>query len=329
MPDLTNPHDHFFRDSFGQRELVADFCQHYLPAEVAAMLDADPVAWELRAESFIDETLGGHFSDLLYLTRLFDGMEAYVYLLFEHKSAPEPTIALQLLRYKVGIWERDRRERPGKPLRPILPVVVYHGRRRWRVPLNFAGLMEAPEAWRGFCLDFQYLLIDISRHGPEPVMGEPRLQGRLLALRAAFTRDLVAALVEILDRLERVGEIELQVRDLDTILLYLSATPAGQTPKRVREAMNEAVQTRGGEMVNDWELYKEELRAEGLEQGLERGLRQGIALALEIKFGTAGLALVPAIEQVHDADQLQAVLDSIRDATSPDDVAQRAQMHAG
>ena len=35
------------------------------------------------------------------------------------------------LRYLVRIWERDSRE--GEGLRPIVPVVVYHGRERGRI----------------------------------------------------------------------------------------------------------------------------------------------------------------------------------------------------
>lgn len=181
MADLVNPHDRFFRDSFGQRELVADFCQHYLPAEVAATLNPDPDAWQLRTESYVDETLGGHFADLLYATRLLSGAEAYVYLLLEHKSAPDQYTPLQLLRYMVRSWEHDRHEQPGAPLRPILPVAVYHGRRRWQVAPDFASLVQPPAAWRRYCPDFRYLLSDVSRHSPAPQAGTPRLQARLQA----------------------------------------------------------------------------------------------------------------------------------------------------
>lgn len=37
----------------------------------------------------------------------------------------------QVLRYKLRIWERD--VRAGEGLRPIVPVVVYHGQEKWRV----------------------------------------------------------------------------------------------------------------------------------------------------------------------------------------------------
>jgi predicted transposase YdaD len=57
-------------------------------------------------DNFIDEALAEHYSDLLYRVQLRAGKEAYVYLLFEHKSAPASRVALDLLRYLVRIWRK-------------------------------------------------------------------------------------------------------------------------------------------------------------------------------------------------------------------------------
>ncbi|NJL06492.1 MAG: hypothetical protein HC911_16630 [Chloroflexaceae bacterium] len=51
-------------------------------------------------------------------------------------------------------------------------------------------------------------------------------------------------------------------------------------------------------------------------------MRDGIALALELKFGAAGTALLPELEQVTDVSVLQAVLGAIK--TAPDVAAVRA-----
>jgi len=69
-------------------------------------------------------------ADLLYHVNLHKQGDAYLYILLEHKSYPDPQTPFQLLRYLVRIWERDSRE--GEDLRPIVPVVVYHGQERWR-----------------------------------------------------------------------------------------------------------------------------------------------------------------------------------------------------
>jgi predicted transposase/invertase (TIGR01784 family) len=102
-PDLPQPHDSFFKETFGRPEVAADFLQNYLPASVAALLQLDRLT--PQRETFIDPDLQEHFSDLLYQAPLRDGEQANVYILFEHKSYPDRLVAFQLLRYMVRIWE--------------------------------------------------------------------------------------------------------------------------------------------------------------------------------------------------------------------------------
>ena len=94
---VQNPHDRFFRESFGRPEIVRNYLEEYLPAEVRRLLNLDSLA---RQEgSFIDEAMQEHQTDLLYQVQLTSGTAAYLYFLFEHKSYPDPLVGLQLLRY--------------------------------------------------------------------------------------------------------------------------------------------------------------------------------------------------------------------------------------
>ncbi len=58
----------------------------------------------------------------------------------------------------------------------------------------------------------------------------------------------------------------------------------------------------------------------GLEEGLREGLLPGIELALKLKFGQAGVVLMPEIRQIEDVALLQAVQSSIEFAATPDAV---------
>jgi hypothetical protein len=59
---------------------------------------------------------------------------------------------------------------------------------------------------------------------------------------------------------------------------------------------------------------------EGLQQGLRQGLLDGLELALELKFGRAGLDLVPELRQIEDAAVLRAVGERLRTATTLDEL---------
>ncbi|HEV3255256.1 MAG TPA: hypothetical protein VG013_00115 [Gemmataceae bacterium] len=54
--------------------------------------------------------------------------------------------------------------------------------------------------------------------------------------------------------------------------------------------------------------------------GLKKGLLQGIEVSLEVKFGAEGLRLLPEIRQLYDHEVLQAVLEAIKTAATPEDL---------
>jgi predicted transposase/invertase (TIGR01784 family) len=98
-----HPHYRFFKDLFSRRNAAEDFIRHYLPTEIIEWLVQEFLV--ICKDSFIDEALAGHYTDLLYQITLKSQQNAYIYLLFEHESLPEPRIGLDLLRYLVNIWD--------------------------------------------------------------------------------------------------------------------------------------------------------------------------------------------------------------------------------
>ncbi|MCP4682856.1 MAG: Rpn family recombination-promoting nuclease/putative transposase [Desulfobacterales bacterium] len=125
MSEISSPHDRFFKETLSRQEAARDFLIHYLPEELVPLLDVDSL--EIQKDSFVDKELREHFSDILYKVDLIDAGSTYVYILFEHKSFPEPMIALHLLRYMVKIWEQELKG-GERSFPPIIPVVVYHGK---------------------------------------------------------------------------------------------------------------------------------------------------------------------------------------------------------
>ena len=54
--------------------------------------------------------------------------------------------------------------------------------------------------------------------------------------------------------------------------------------------------------------------------GLQRGLSQGIEGMLRLKFGEPGLRLMPEIREIKESEKLEAILNSIETAASPEDL---------
>lgn len=102
MDQITSPHDKFFKEVFTRRGTAVEFLQHYLPGEVAGLLDWDTL--EPAKDTFVDQHLKEYFSDLLFKAYLKDGSPGVVHILFEQKSYREPLMAFHLLRYMVKMW---------------------------------------------------------------------------------------------------------------------------------------------------------------------------------------------------------------------------------
>lgn len=301
--EISNPHDRFFRETFSRTEIARDFLRNYLPEEVSGLLDFSSL--ELRKDSFVNPDLQQHFSDLLYKVDLRDGREAYAYLLFEHKSYPESLVAFQLLRYLVRIWEQERRQGRNQTLAPIIPLVIYHGRAKRRVPLDFRALFLGPEELRPYWPSFQYQLVDLSAFSDEDIKGEVTLRAILLLLRHIFDETLMARLPDILSLLRALASQETALEYLETMLRYVT-----QAAEKVSEAeLAQAVRTAfpreiGGDIMSTLaEMWMEQ----GVARGLEQATQNSVIEVLEIRFGSVPEEIVAAVAQIHDLDALRSL----------------------
>lgn len=330
---LTKSHDRFFRQTFGRPELAADFLRNYLPSEVAALLDLDPDHLIRGAESYIDPKLRGHQSDLLYRARLRNGSPAAVFILVEHKSRPDPWVGLQLLRYMLQIWQAALQA--GQPMFPIVPLVVYHGKRRWRVATDFGGLFRGPEALRPYWPDFRYDLLDLSVAGDVEIRGAAATQACALLLREIWSPDLAQRLPGILSRLRQVPDSAAAKELLDVLASYVVTSSDAVTQAEVQAATEAALDVEGDQvMPTIAQTLLERGRAEGRDEGerkgrreglrqghvhgLREGLLNGIELALDLRFGAAGLAIMPEIASIEEVATLLTIRDALRTVASPE-----------
>ncbi|HUM70037.1 MAG TPA: Rpn family recombination-promoting nuclease/putative transposase, partial [Chloroflexota bacterium] len=274
MSELRNPHDRFFKETFSRIEVARDFFANYLPEEVTAVLDLDTL--ELQPGSFIDPELQEQFADLLYRVELVDGRVAYLYLLLEHKSHPDPLTPFQALRYEMRIWERD--VRAGEGLRPIVPVVVYHGQEKWRVATDFAGLFDGPEALRRYWPTFQYDLHDLSALSDEEVQGAAQLQIGLLILKYIFDPALRGRLVDIFNLFHDLAETKSALEYLGTVLYYVGMASKHLSREDIVVAVRHTLEAKGNEVM---QTAAEQWIAEGFDKGVKQGIEHGRMLMLQ------------------------------------------------
>ncbi len=89
----------------GRKNDGTDSFENYLPPEIVRQLEFSTL--EISKDSFVDEELKAHHTDILYQISTLDERPLSIYCLFEHKSYLSTQIVLQLLRYMLKIWEHQ------------------------------------------------------------------------------------------------------------------------------------------------------------------------------------------------------------------------------
>ena len=54
--------------------------------------------------------------------------------------------------------------------------------------------------------------------------------------------------------------------------------------------------------------------------GRRAGMRRGIEVVLKLRFGEDGLKLMPEIQNIHEEEKLDAILNALETANAPEDV---------
>lgn len=329
---LIRSHDALFALVFGTAEQAAELLRSQLPASTAAAMDWATLR---RVEaSFVDVDLTKRHADLLFTVQM-GGKTVWLHVVLEHKSGSDRFTVLQLLRYRVRIWDRWQKEHPdATSLPPVLTLVVHHGAAAWSAPRSLRELVEvggvAPEV-ADFVLSQQpeatFLLLDLATLS-EAELSDLRLSAvadlTLRFLQFLRTRSVDQAADDIA-RWQRAMQALLEHPRGQEVLAALFSWLLAGVPRR--EAALRTVLA----VVDDprTRLTMKSMLDDLLEQGFARGLakghqegrhegrRDGLLAALvgvcEARFGAVP---APVLERFQGADAAALVAWTIRAATA-------------
>jgi predicted transposase/invertase (TIGR01784 family) len=277
MDEIATPHDTYFRESFGRREVALDFLRVQLPAELLAELDLDSL--EIGKDTYVSRDLRSAYSDLVYRVRHGD-RQLSVYLLFEHKAAPDYWTLLQLLRYITAEGEHYRKQHPkARKLPPVYPMVIYHGKREWKSPAEFHDLVEPlPTALAPLVPSFTYRLVDLSERTNAEIKGAVLTRLVQLALRWIFSDTPIERLRELLALIDQIEDRETAVEVLESLLRYYVQGTGRVDEPEVRELLQ---QTPSGDPIMQTFIDRY------IEQGRQQGEAALVLHLFERKFGPA------------------------------------------
>ena len=156
-----------FLKIFKNLDNARHFLKGHMSQEILKRFDLDTL--RLEPTTYVDKKLKKHYSDLVFSVRLvgYKNRFARIYLLFEHKSYPDPLTGVQILKYMALQWLELQEQHmlvDGK-LPPIIPIVIYQGQEDDRnMCSSFHDLVEMPsEFFKVYIPDFSFAFFNV--HG--------------------------------------------------------------------------------------------------------------------------------------------------------------------
>ena len=119
----TTPHDAVFKQFLMHAETARDFLEIHLPVELRELCDLNTL--HLESGSFIEESLKGHSTDVLYSVQM-QGNPGYLHVVIEHQSKPDKKMAFRMMRYSIAAMHRHL-EADHDKLPLVVPILFYQG----------------------------------------------------------------------------------------------------------------------------------------------------------------------------------------------------------
>ncbi|RRD93826.1 Rpn family recombination-promoting nuclease/putative transposase [Clostridiales bacterium COT073_COT-073] len=285
--ELSQPHDLFFKANMGQKEVLTDFLENYLPAELQPILQYRSLI-PVEPKTISPKLKLGE-ADLLFRFQLQD-LNYYLLLLMEHKSYEDRYTPIQILRYISEIWHHDLAQ--NHSLSPILPLVFHQGKKRWQyLQLKDHLPKELPAALLPYLPLYQALYYDFSWENAGVLKSGDLGTELYIYLKTIISvyepeekafKEQTLKIFQIMNQLEIDTLVEIATKTIT----YLGTTRKGCSEEKIIELIKQS----GGEKTMESIFDRVEQRGvtigkqEGITIGELRGeRREKLAIAFKMK----------------------------------------------
>ena len=269
-------HDAAYKNLFSWPRMVEDLLRGFAAKEWSDRLDFETLQ-KVPAE-FVSEDLRRRQGDGLWRVRFRDAGWLHVLVLLEFQSTAEPYMAVRMLVY-AGLLYQDLIRRgelgPEGELPPVLPVVLYNGRSRWKAADDVAKLLApVDEPLARYQPSFRYFVLD-ERARQEDDLPRGNLVTALIGFENSRSPEALGRAMSALSEwLRGPEEAELKRAFLQWVLQV--AAPARFRSEDLSAMLPQLEEDRT--MLAEWaKEWYEEAHDRGVQQGIQQGVERGRA----------------------------------------------------
>lgn len=296
----TTIHDHFIRAILSDKRIAIDYFENYLPSYVSDKLDFSTLTQS--TDTYLSEQLRKSISDIVYVCEKKDSKEHIkICLLIEHKSYPDQYTPIQIGGYIFSGLQKQIENK--EELSMIIPVLLYHGKGKWKYQTLSSTFKKLEPAWRHYLPDFDYVynnLGDITDEQVE-ILNNKFLVASLLALKHSFQKDWLEINAQRILILAQEASEKLQ----KNLIIYLFSNSSLQEEQIL-------------EIIESLPLILKETIMSTLDILIEKGIEKGIEkaktdvvknLLLNTDFSSSKIAALTGISEAL-VNNVKAILDT-------------------
>jgi predicted transposase/invertase (TIGR01784 family) len=273
MTEIDKIDDKFFKKTIESKKNTIDFLKKVLPKSIKKHLDFSRI--HIDQTNYVSNEFKEGYADFTVKIKMKSKkgkkIPTDIYFIIEHKSRGEKELLLQILKYMYFVWEKDILNK--KSLRIIIPVVFYHGKRKWKVPEAFVDQFDVDEEIKKHLLNYRYVLFDTNKwdladESNKELIENVYLFSALALMKASFKKNL-QIILEILKLWHEKGFTG-ERQSMLFFLKYISQTQEIRLDRL--EKMLKESKIDGGEIM---QTLAEQLKQEGIKIGEEKGIKVG------------------------------------------------------
>jgi hypothetical protein len=230
---------------------------------------------------------------------------------------------LQVYKTQLRAWGEEHPTYTGFLFRPVLPIVLYTGQRRWDGLTPFADLTEAGHLFRSVLPEVTPIFLNLSDTADDRLRRDGGPFGQVLRLvrrREAKVAEFRTLLTEALRHLERMPQAE-RLRWLE-LLTYLDAFVYHYRETTEQPSLHEVIldSVQSDELRLEVQTMHRTMADEHELRGELRGKRQTLVHQLRTRFGVLPELVAERIEAEQDVAQLDRWLENFATAKRLADV---------
>jgi predicted transposase/invertase (TIGR01784 family) len=267
-------HDKAFKKIFRDVKNTKDFLKKALPREIKQRLDFASI--KIDPTNYISNEFKQGYTDIVVKAKMKSRtgsgkIPTDIYFILEHKTEGKVKVFIQIFKYMCFVWEED--VNANKPPRIIIPIIFYHGKDKWKVPISFLEQFEVDEELKKFLPDFRYILFDTNPwdfrdESNRELRDNVMLFTALVLMKAALNNDR-QAILEIFHFWHEKGFIE---ENKEMVLFFMGYIFHTHKIKLVQlTKMLDESKIYGGEIMD---TLAQQLRKEGEKKGKKEALKE-------------------------------------------------------